>query len=33
MKNCGEKITERTIIEKILRTLSFRFDHIVVAIE
>src|ERR1044072_6172869 len=33
MKSCGETITEVTIVEKILRTLNPRFDHIVVAIE
>ena len=33
MKNCGEKISNQTIIEKILRTLNPKFDHIVVAIE
>ncbi|XP_019455040.1 PREDICTED: uncharacterized protein LOC109356159 [Lupinus angustifolius] len=33
MKASGEKITDQTIVEKILRTLNPRFDHIVVAIE
>ncbi|XP_019451883.1 PREDICTED: uncharacterized protein LOC109353983 [Lupinus angustifolius] len=33
MKASGEKITNQTIVEKILRTLNLRFDHIVVAIE
>ncbi|XP_019433446.1 PREDICTED: uncharacterized protein LOC109340262 [Lupinus angustifolius] len=33
MKACGEKISDQSIIEKILRTLTPRFDHIVVAIE
>ena len=33
MKNCGEKISKQTIVEKILRTLNPKFDHIVVAIE
>ncbi|KHN20423.1 hypothetical protein glysoja_045572, partial [Glycine soja] len=33
MKNCGEKISNQTIVEKILRTLNPKFDHIVVAIE
>jgi len=33
MKLCGETITESTIVEKISRTLTLRFDHIVVAIE
>ena len=33
MKNYGEKITDQTIVEKILRTLNPKFDHIVVAIE
>ena len=29
MKNCGEKISNQTIVEKILRTLNPKFDHIV----
>ncbi|XP_019442360.1 PREDICTED: uncharacterized protein LOC109347086 [Lupinus angustifolius] len=33
MNACGEKISDQSIIEKILRTLTPRFDHIVVAIE
>ena len=33
MKNCGEKISDQSIVEKILRTLNSKFDHIVVAIE
>ncbi|XP_019459946.1 PREDICTED: uncharacterized protein LOC109359706 [Lupinus angustifolius] len=33
MKANGEKMTNQTIVEKILRTLSPKFDHIVVAIE
>ncbi|XP_019451739.1 PREDICTED: uncharacterized protein LOC109353832 [Lupinus angustifolius] len=33
MKASGELITDQTIIEKILRTLAPKFDHIVVAIE
>ncbi|XP_019439024.1 PREDICTED: uncharacterized protein LOC109344727 [Lupinus angustifolius] len=33
MKACGDKISDQSIIEKILRTLNPRFDHIVVAIE
>ena len=33
MKNCGEKISNQTIVEKILRTLNPKFDHIVVVIE
>ncbi|XP_019455103.1 PREDICTED: uncharacterized protein LOC109356227 [Lupinus angustifolius] len=33
MKACGEKISDQSIIEKILRTLTPRFDHIVVEIE
>ncbi|CAL0320942.1 unnamed protein product [Lupinus luteus] len=33
MKASGETITDQTIVEKILRTLAPRFDHIVVAIE
>ncbi|XP_019441169.1 PREDICTED: uncharacterized protein LOC109346174 [Lupinus angustifolius] len=33
MKACGEVINDQTIIEKVLRTLTPNFDHIVVAIE
>ncbi|XP_027191822.1 uncharacterized protein [Cicer arietinum] len=33
MKSCGEVISDLTIVEKILRTPTPRFDHIVVAIE
>jgi len=33
MKACGEKITDQQIVEKIMRTLSSRFDFIVVAIQ
>lgn len=33
MKVCGETITVQSMVEKILRTLSPRFDHVVVAIE
>ncbi|XP_057459178.1 uncharacterized protein LOC130749832 [Lotus japonicus] len=33
MKACGEKITDQSIVEKVLRTLTPKFDHIVVAIE
>ncbi|XP_019438983.1 PREDICTED: uncharacterized protein LOC109344687 [Lupinus angustifolius] len=33
MKGCCEQISEQNIVEKILRTLTARFDHVVVAIE
>ncbi|XP_019432269.1 PREDICTED: uncharacterized protein LOC109339311 [Lupinus angustifolius] len=33
MKACGEVIKDQAIIEKVLRTLTPNFDHIVVAIE
>ncbi|XP_019455666.1 PREDICTED: uncharacterized protein LOC109356652 [Lupinus angustifolius] len=33
MKASGEKMTDQTIVEKILRSLDPKFDHIVVAIE
>jgi len=31
--SCGDTITNLTLVEKVLRTLNPRFDHIVVAIE
>lgn len=33
MKSCGEQLTNLMIVEKVMRTLTPRFDHIVVAIE
>ncbi|XP_019433872.1 PREDICTED: uncharacterized protein LOC109340605 [Lupinus angustifolius] len=33
MKSCMEKITDLTIVEKVMRTLHPKFDHIVVVIE
>nr|KYP59322.1 hypothetical protein KK1_014754 [Cajanus cajan] len=33
MKSCNEKFTDQKIVDKVLRTLAPRFDHIVVAIE
>jgi len=33
MKSCGEKVTDITIVEKVLRILNPKFDHIVVAIK
>lgn len=33
MKACGEKMTDQAIVEKVLRTLTPKFDHVVVAIE
>ncbi|XP_019431382.1 PREDICTED: uncharacterized protein LOC109338566 [Lupinus angustifolius] len=33
MKSCGEKIEDATIVEKITRAVTPRFDHVVVAIE
>ena len=33
MKGCGEKFTNLMLIEKVLRSLNPKFDHIVVAIE
>ncbi|XP_019450627.1 PREDICTED: uncharacterized protein LOC109352898 [Lupinus angustifolius] len=33
MKSCGEKIEDAKIVEKILRTVTPRFDHVVVAME
>ena len=33
MEGCGEKFTDLILIEKVLRSLNPKFDHIVVAIE
>lgn len=33
MKNCGKKVSDKSIIEKILRTLTPRFDVIAVSLE
>ncbi|XP_019431131.1 PREDICTED: uncharacterized protein LOC109338370 [Lupinus angustifolius] len=33
MKSCGEEVKGQSIIEKILRTLTPKYDHVVVAIE
>ncbi|XP_057432315.1 uncharacterized protein LOC130725076 [Lotus japonicus] len=33
MKGCGESMTDLQDVEKVLRTLTSRFDHVVVAIE
>ena len=33
MKACGEAMTDQQIVEKVMRTLSSRFDFIVVAIQ
>ncbi|KAH6768896.1 hypothetical protein C2S51_014232 [Perilla frutescens var. frutescens] len=33
MRSCGEKITDQTIVEKALRSLTPKFDHVVAAIE
>ena len=33
MKGCGKKMKDRSIVEKILRTLNPRFDHLVITIE
>ncbi|MCI04196.1 retrovirus-related Pol polyprotein from transposon TNT 1-101, partial [Trifolium medium] len=33
MKGCGEEISDYTIVSKIMRTLSYKFDTIAVAIE
>ncbi|KAF1897731.1 hypothetical protein Lal_00032489 [Lupinus albus] len=33
MKSCGEEVKVQPVIEKILRTLTHKYDHIVVAIE
>ncbi|XP_019418528.1 PREDICTED: uncharacterized protein LOC109329307 [Lupinus angustifolius] len=33
MKSCGEEVKDQAVIEKILRTLTPKYDHIVVAVE
>jgi hypothetical protein len=33
MKGCGEAVTDHNIVSKIMRTLSYKFDAIAVAIE
>ncbi|XP_049399671.1 uncharacterized protein LOC125863677 [Solanum stenotomum] len=33
MRSYGEKVTDQTIVEKILRSLTPKFDHVVAAIE
>jgi hypothetical protein len=33
MKGCGETVTDHNIVSKIMRTLSYKFDAIAVAIE
>lgn len=33
MKSCGETMTEKMIIEKVMRTLTPHFDHVIVAIQ
>ncbi|GAU44503.1 hypothetical protein TSUD_122730 [Trifolium subterraneum] len=33
MKNCGSTLNEKEMVEKVLRTLTHKFDHIVVTIE
>lgn len=33
IRSCGEKVTDQTIVEKIPRSLTPKFDHVVAAIE
>ncbi|RDX97110.1 hypothetical protein CR513_20158, partial [Mucuna pruriens] len=33
MRACGEAMVDSKIMEKVLRTLTLNFDHIIVAIE
>ncbi|GAU34373.1 hypothetical protein TSUD_217130 [Trifolium subterraneum] len=33
MRSCGEEITERMMVEKVMRTLIPNFDHVIVAIQ
>ncbi|XP_050876469.1 uncharacterized protein LOC127080179 [Lathyrus oleraceus] len=33
MKDCGETLTDKKIVEKVMCTLTFHFDHVIVAIQ
>ncbi|KAG6393809.1 hypothetical protein SASPL_144383 [Salvia splendens] len=33
MRSCGDKITDQTIVEKVLRSLTPKFDHVVAAMK
>ena len=33
MKGCGETLTDKMIVEKVMRTLTSHFDHVIVAIQ
>ncbi|XP_058756512.1 uncharacterized protein LOC131629754 [Vicia villosa] len=33
MKGCGETLTDKMIVEKVMRTLNSHFDHVIVAIQ
>ncbi|XP_058732636.1 uncharacterized protein LOC131604194 [Vicia villosa] len=33
MKGCGEVITDKMIVQKVMHTLTFHFDHVIVAIQ
>ncbi|OIW03205.1 hypothetical protein TanjilG_21837 [Lupinus angustifolius] len=33
MRSCGKVLKEKSLVEKVLRTLTCKYDHIVVAIE
>ena len=33
MKGCGETITDKMIVEKVMRTLTSDFDHVIEAIQ
>ena len=33
MKDCGETIIDKMIVEKVMRTLTSHFDHVIVAIQ
>ena len=33
MRSCGDKVTEQLVVNKVLRSLPPKFDHIVITIE
>lgn len=33
MKGCGQVLTDKMIVEKVMRTLTSHFDHVIMAIQ